>query len=161
MAKSYAEMADEILNGALSDPVKNPYDPTTGHQASMPAMDANDTLLEMNDTQRMSFISGSEGIEAAEPEEEVIVESTEQPTGFQISQEELQVLEESKKIITKIQEATTVGSIGVSYASTGQGGNPKGVKLPGDVNVASAPKKRVKKKTKLKKDSDFLSYIRA
>jgi hypothetical protein len=37
MSKSYAEMADEILNGALSNPVKNPYDPAVGHQAHMPA----------------------------------------------------------------------------------------------------------------------------
>jgi hypothetical protein len=52
MSKSYAEMADEILNGALSNPVKNPYDPAVGHQAHMPAMDPNDTLLEMTDSQR-------------------------------------------------------------------------------------------------------------
>jgi hypothetical protein len=45
MSKSYAQMADEILNGALTDSTKNPYDPTQGHQASMPAMNPNDKLV--------------------------------------------------------------------------------------------------------------------
>jgi hypothetical protein len=57
MSKSYAQMADEILNGALTDSTKNPYDPTQGHQASMPAMNPNDTLLEMTDSQRNQLTS--------------------------------------------------------------------------------------------------------
>jgi len=157
MSKSYAQMADEILNGALTDKAKNPYDPATGHQASMPAMDPNDRLIEMNDNQRNAFIKGL-GSET----KEVIVEQQEAAPTLQITAQELQILDEAKKIITKIQEATTVGNIGVSYASTGQGGNPKSVKVPGNVNVSAAPKKRTKKVKPKKKDSnDFLSYLKA
>jgi hypothetical protein len=146
MSKSYAEMADEILNGALSNPVKNPYDPAVGHQAHMPAMDPNDTLLEMTDSQRNQLM----GLADETPKNEPLTEtqtSSPAPT-----------LSEAKRIIEKIQEATTVGTIGVNMA--GPSGDAKAVKLPGDTKPQ--PKKRAKKKAKPKNESyDFLSYLKA
>ena len=162
MSKSYAQLADEILGGALTDPAKNPHDPTTGHQAEMPAMDPNDTLVEMSDTQRALLMEAA-GVEATSPEEppeEVTPLGRETPTiTMELTPGELETLAEAKRIITKIQEATTVGSIGVNMAG-GAKGDAKSIKLPGDVNSSSQPKKRVKKKTKTK-EHDFLSYLKA
>jgi hypothetical protein len=150
MSKSYAEMADEILNGALSNPEKNPYDPAVGHQAHMPAMDPNDKLLEMNDSQRLALISEATGSPAPQP--------APQPTPPVVTREEVDTLQEALRIIEKIQEATTVGTIGVNMA--GPSGDAKAVKLPGDTKPQ--PKKRAKKKAKPKNESyDFLSYLKA
>ena len=67
-------MADEILGGALTDTTKNPYDPNTGHQAHMPAMSPDDTLVEMSDAQRHSFLKSIPGIEVQELKEELTYE---------------------------------------------------------------------------------------
>jgi hypothetical protein len=143
MSKSYAQMADEILNGAS----KNPYDPTQGHQASMPAMNPNDTLLEMTDSQRNQLM----GLADETPKNEPLTEtqtSSPAPT-------------EAKRIIEKIQEMTSVGSIGVNMAG-GAKGDAKKVKLPGQDYKKPAPKKRTKKKVKPEAPtSDFLSYLKA
>ena len=150
MSKSYAEMADEILNGALSNPEKNPYDPAVGHQAHMPAMDPNDKLLEMNDSQRLALIAEATGSPAPQP--------APQPTPPVVTREEVDTLQEALRIIEKIQEATTVGTIGVNMA--GPSGDAKAVKLPGDTKPQ--PKKRAKKKAKPKNESyDFLNYLKA
>lgn len=152
MSKSYAQMADEILNGALTDSTKNPYDPTQGHQASLPAMDPNDTLVEMNDQQRNALL-GHVGVETkAEP---IVEEVKPSPV---VTAEEVDTLNEALRIIQKIQEATTVGSIGVNMA--GPSGDAKAVKLPGDTNTK--PKKRVKAKPKKKMyASNFLDKLKA
>ena len=71
MTKSYAQMADEILAGALTDPSKNPHNPAIGHQSHLPAMDPNDTLLEMNDSQRAQLM----GLAAPDTKEAVIEEA--------------------------------------------------------------------------------------
>jgi hypothetical protein len=77
---------------------------------------------------------------------------------LQLTEAELQTLSEAKRIIEKIQEATTVGTIGVNMA--GPSGDAKAVKLPGDTKPQ--PKKRAKKKAKPKNESyDFLSYLKA
>tara|TARA_R110000824_G_scaffold61487_7_gene163548 strand:- start:5762 stop:6208 length:447 start_codon:yes stop_codon:yes gene_type:complete len=146
-------MADEILKGALTDPA-------IGNQASMLAMDPNDRLLEMSDTQRMAFLKSTAGVEVEEIKEGRIVEQTHStpPTTMELTPKELETLSEAKRIITKIQEATTVGSIGVNFAGGGKSADPKAVTVPGDVNVAGSPKKRVKKKAKTK-TNDFLHYI--
>ena len=156
MSKSYAEMADEILNGALTDPAKNPYDPATGHQASMPAMDPKDTLVEMNDSQRNLLLAHA-GVDTP-PLKETVIEAP-QPPSQVVTPEEVDTLNEALRIIQKIQEATTVGNLGVNMA--GPSGDAKSVKLPGDTNT-STPKKRVKKKTnKQSLGNDFLSYLKA
>ena len=157
MSKSYAQMADEILNGALTDSTKNPYDPAQGHQASMPAMNPEDKLVEMNDSQRLMLMKGA-GVEVQEIKEEPIVENIQEPDPV-VTPEEVDTLNEALRIIKKIQEATTVGSLGVNMA--GPSGDAKSVKLPGDTKTE--PKKRVKKaKPKLKKAApDFLSYLKA
>ena len=155
--KSYAELADEIMNGAFSNPAKNPYDPATGHQASMPSMDPNDSLIEMSDTQRSLFMEHAR----AETKEEVPVNkptSSAPTTTLELTQQDLQILSKAKSIIEKIQEATTVGNIGINLAGGQKTQNPTKVTVPGDVNVAAAPKKRVKKKAK-QKANDFLHYI--
>ena len=150
-------MADDILKGALTNPNKNPYDQATGHQASMPAMDPNDKLIDMSDAQRQAMLRSVPGVEIQELTEQRVVENP-QPTAV-VSPEEVDTLNEALRIIQKIQEATTVGNLGVNFASDGKTADPKKVTLPGDVNVAAAPKKRVKKKTKLE-GNDFVSYIR-
>ena len=150
MSKSYAQMADEILNGALTDSTKNPYDPAQGHQASLPAMDPNDKLVEMNDSQRHAMIAEATGNPVPQP--------APQPTPPTVTREEVDTLQEALRIIEKIQEATTVGTIGVNMA--GPSGDAKAVKLPGDTKPQ--PKKRAKKKAKPKNESyDFLSYLKA
>ena len=160
-----AQMADEILGGALTDPTKNPHDPSTGHQAHMPAMSPDDTLVEMSDAQRHSFLKGIPGIEVQELKEEVIHEAVEAPKtsdtpSVSVTRQEVDTLNEALRIIQKIQEATTVGSIGVNFAGSEKGLNPKKVKLPGNTNVSKAPKKR-EKKQKPKSHSDFLAYLKA
>ena len=154
-------MADEILGGALTDSTKNPYDPTQGHQSSMPAMDPNDRLIEMNDSQRAALM-GHAGVEIQELKEERIVESVEEPTVQQplITEQDLHILEEAKRIIAQIQEMTTVGSIGVNMAG-GANGDAKKVKLPGPNYKKPQPKKRTKKKVKPEATDSFLSYIKA
>lgn len=169
MSKSYAEMADEILGGALTDPSKNPHDPAVGHQAHMPTMNPNDVLLEMNDSQRAQLM-GLVGHTTPEAviEEAVIEEKKEQtPSGWgapttslEITAQDLETLSEAKRIIEKIQEATTVGTIGVNMAGGTASPKPKKQTVPGDVNVSKAPKKRVKTQTK-KPSSDFLAYLKA
>ena len=163
MSKSYAQMADEILKGALTDPAKNPLDPAVGHQASLPTMDADDTLLEMSDVQRCTLM-GHAGIPA---KEEVIEEQVDEtPSGWgapttslELTPQDLETLSEAKRIIEKIQEMTSVGNIGVNMAG-GAKGDPKTIKLPGDTKVA--PKKRTKKKVNTKvTSSDFLAYLKA
>jgi|TARA_R110000824_G_scaffold192359_6_gene374480 hypothetical protein len=167
MSKSYAEMADEILKGALTDPGKNPFDPAVGHQAHMPAMDAGDTLLEVNDFQRAQLLQAA-GVEISEmpdkpkPKQTPMLKEAKAPKapkGLTLSAEDLSILSEAKKIIEKIQEATTVGTIGVNLAGGKTDKPAKLVKIPGDVNVSKAPKLRVKK-TKTP-SSDFLSYLKA
>jgi len=151
MSKSYAQMADEILNGALTDSTKNPYDPAQGHQASLPAMNPNDTLVEMNDQQRNALL-GHVGVETkAEP---IVEEVKPSPV---VTAEEVNTLNEALRIIQKIQEATTVGSIGVNMA--GPSGDAKAVKLPGDTKPK--PKKRVMKAKPKKKisTSNFLDKL--
>lgn len=167
MSKSMAQLADEILGGALTDTTKNPYDPTTGHQAHMPAMSPDDTLVEMTDAQRHSFLKGIPGIEVQELKEEVIHEVAKAPeavkaptTSLELTVQDLETLSEAKRIIEKIQEATTVGSIGVNFAGSAKGLDPQKAKLPGNTNVSKAPKKREKKK-KAKAHSDFLAYLKA
>ena len=166
MSKSMAQMADEILGGALTDPSKNPHDPAVGHQAHMPMMDHNDTLLEMNDTQRAQLM----GVAGVPVKEEVIEETKrEEPTpsgwgapttSLEITPQDLETLSEAKRIIEKIQEATTVGTIGVNMAGGTPSPKPKKQTVPGNVNVTKPPKKRVKAKTK-KPSSDFLAYLKA
>jgi len=156
MTKSYAQMADEILNGALTDSTKNPYDPSTGHQAHMPTMDPNDKLIDMSDSQRHSLLKNVPGVQIQELTEQRVIEKPKQTPV--VSPEEVDTLNEALRIIQKIQEATTVGNIGVNMAGGAKGEDPKKVKLPGDVNSA-APKKRVKKKTK-PTGNDFVSYLR-
>ena len=166
MNKSVAEMADDILNGALTNPAKNPYDPAVGHQASMPAMDPNDRLVDMSDSQRASLLAHA-GVQVQELHENKKEEEKPQPpsgwgaptTTMELTQQDLHTLSEAKRIIEKIQEATTVGNIGVNFASDGKGADPKQVSVPGDVNVGAAPKKRVKKKTKTTRN-DFVSYLK-
>ena len=160
-------MADEILGGALTDPSKNPHDAAVGHQAHLPAMDPNDTLLEMNDAQRTQLM----GIAGVAVQEEVIVETKEEsstPSGWgapttslELTVQELETLSEAKRIIEKIQEMTSVGCIGVNMAG-GAKGDAKKVKLPGPDYKKSAPKKRTKQKVKTEATrSDFLSYLKA
>ncbi len=150
-------MADEILNGALSDSTKNPYDPAQGHQASMPTMDPNDKLVEMNDSQR-AMLMGHAGVEIQELKEERIVESVEEPPVQQplITEQDLHILEEAKRIIAQIQEMTSVGNLGVNMA--GPSGDAKKVKLPGPDFKKPQPKKRAKK---VKPKNDFLSRLKA
>ena len=166
MEKSMAQMADEILGGALTDPSKNPMDPTQGHQASMPAMNPNDTLLEMNDAQRAELM----GVAGINPQKEVIVETKEEtstPSGWgapstslELTAQELETLSEAKRIIEKIQEMTSVGSIGVNMAG-GAKGDAKKVKLPGPEYKKASPKKRTKKVKTEATHSDFLNYLKA
>jgi len=161
-----AQMADEILGGALTDPTKNPHDPSTGHQAHMPAMSPDDTLAEMSDAQRNSFLKAIPGVKVQELKEAFIpeaVEITKAPTTtLELTAQDLETLSEAKRIIEKIQEATTAGSIGVNFAGSAKGLDPKQAKLPGNTNVSKAPKKREKKhKQKAKSHSDFLSYLKA
>ena len=157
-----AQMADEILGGALTDPAKNPHDPNTGHQAHMPAMNPEDTLVEMSDAQRHSFLKGIPGIEVQELKEEVIHEAVEAPKTplVSVTPQEVDTLNEALRIIQKIQEATTVGNIGVNFAGSEKGLDPKKAAVPGNTNVSKAPKKR-EKKTKTKSHSDFLAYLKA
>ena len=165
MTKSMAQMADEILGGALTDPTKNSHEPTVGHQSHLPAMDPNDTLMEMNDAQRTQLM----GLAAPVIEEAVIEEKVEPtPSGWgspstslELSPQDLETLSEavSKRIIEKIEEMTSVGNIGVNMAG-GTTKDPKTIKLPG--NTSPTPKKRTKKKVKTEAtSSDFLSYLRA
>jgi len=158
MSKSYAQMADEILNGALTDSTKNPYDPAQGHQASLPAMNPADRLVEMNDTQR-AMLMGHAGVQVEEIKEERIVESVEEPPVQQplITEQDLHILNEAKRIIAQIQEMTSVGSIGVNMA--GPSGDAKKVKLPGPDYKKPQPKKRAK--VRAKKENDFLSRLKA
>ena len=168
MSKSYAEMADEILNGALTNPAKNPYDPATGHQATMPAMDPQDKLVEMSDSQRRALLSHS-GVRVEEIHENKKEEVNPEPpsgwgeptTTMELTAQDLQTLAEAKKIIEKIQEATTVGNIGVNMAGGTPAPRPTKQTVPGDVNVSAKPKKRVKKATPKQKGYDFLSYLKA
>lgn len=162
MSKSYAQMADEILNGALTDSTKNPYDPTQGHQASMPAMNPNDTLLEMTDSQRNQLMGlADETPKNEQPLTETQTSSPAPTQTLQLTEAELQTLSEAKRIIEKIQEMTSVGSIGVNMAG-GAKGDAKKVKLPGQDYKKPAPKKRTKKKVKPEAPtSDFLSYLKA
>tara|TARA_R100000458_G_C8101386_1_gene127930 strand:- start:107 stop:583 length:477 start_codon:yes stop_codon:yes gene_type:complete len=158
MSKSYAQMADEILNGALTNPDKNPYDPAVGHQAHMPTMDPNDKLVEMNDAQRHALIAEATGNPAPQPtRQEVHLK----PTPQVVTPEEVDTLHEALRIIKKIQEATTVGSIGVNMAGGQQSPKPKKQKLPGDVNVCDTIKKRAKKAKPKNESYDFLSYLKA
>ena len=165
MGKSMAQMADEILGGALTDPTKNPHEPSVGHQSHLPAMNPNDTLMEMNDAQRTQLM----GLAAPVIEEAVIEEKVEPtPSGWgspstslELSPQDLETLSEavSKRIIEKIEEMTSVGNIGVNMAG-GTTKDPKTIKLPG--NSRPTPKKRTKKKVKTEAtSSDFLSYLRA
>jgi hypothetical protein len=158
--KSMAQMADEILGGALTDTTKNPYDPIQGHQSSMPAMDPKDRLLEMNDNQRAELM----GVAGISVQEEVIVETKEEtpapPTSLELTAQELETLSEAKRIIEKIQEMTSVGNIGVNMAG-GAKGDAKKVKLPGPDYEKPAPKKRTKKKVKTEATDSFLSYLKA
>ena len=162
-----AQMADEILGGALTDPTKNPHDPNTGHQAHMPAMSPDDTLVEMSDAQRNSFLKNIPGVEVQELKEEVIHEAVEAPktsdsSPVSVTPQEVDTLNEALRIIQKIQEATTVGNIGVNFAGSEKGLDPKKAEVPGNTNVSKAPKKREKKtKTKPKSHSDFLAYLKA
>jgi len=172
MSKSYAQMADEILAGALTDPSKNPHNPVVGHQSHLPAMDPNDTLVEMNDAQRAQLM----GLAAPAPKEvvieEAVIEEKAEPTpsgwgspstSLELSPQDLETLSEevSNRIIEKIQEMTSVGSIGVNMAG-GAKGDAKKVKLPGPEHKKSTPKKRTKKTvTKEATRSDFLSYLKA
>jgi len=161
MSKSYAQMADEILNGALTDSTKNPYDPTQGHQASMPAMNPNDTLLEMTDSQRNQLMGLADETPKNEPLTETQTSSPAPTQTLQLTEAELKTLSEAKRIIEKIQEMTSVGSIGVNMAG-GAKGDAKKVKLPGQDYKEPAPKKRTKKKVKPgATTSDFLSYLKA
>ncbi len=160
MSKSYSQMADEILSGALTDPTKNPYDPVQGHQASIPSMNPNDTLLEMTDFQRNQLM----GITDETPKNETLTEtqtSSPAPTQtLQLTETELRILSEAKRIIEKIQEMTSVGSIGVNMAG-GAKGDAKKVKLPGQDYKEPAPKKRTKRKVKTEATDSFLSYLKA
>ncbi len=153
-------MADEILSGALTDPTKNPYDPVQGHQASIPSMNPNDTLLEMTDFQRNQLM----GITDETPKNETLTEtqtSSPAPTQtLQLTETELRILSEAKRIIEKIQEMTSVGSIGVNMAG-GAKGDAKKVKLPGQDYKEPAPKKRTKRKVKTEATDSFLSYLKA
>ena len=168
MSKSMAQMADEILGGALTDPSKNPHDPSVGHQSHLPAMDPNDKLMEMNDSQRAHLMSlAAPNTKEAVIEEAVIEEKIEPtPSGWgspstslELTPQDLETLSEAKRIIEKIQEMTSVGSIGVNMAG-GAKGDPKTIKLPGDPKPS--PKKRTKKKVKTEAThSDFLSYLKA
>jgi len=160
MSKSYAQMADEILGGALTDSTKNPYDPNTGHQAHMPAMNPEDKLMEMSDKQRHAFLKNIPGVEVQELKEETIVES-QKATEVSVSPQEVDTLNEALRIIQKIQEATTVGNLGVNFAGGQQGLDPKKATVPGNTNITKkAPKKREKIKNK-KASSDFLAYLKA
>tara|TARA_R110000796_G_scaffold10754_5_gene36135 strand:- start:1333 stop:1845 length:513 start_codon:yes stop_codon:yes gene_type:complete len=170
MTKSMAQMADEILGGALTDPAKNPHEPSVGHQSHLPAMDPNDTLMEMNDSQRALLM----GLAAPAIKETVIEEAAAEekveptPSGWgspttslELSPQDLETLSEavSKRIIEKIEEMTSVGNIGVNMAG-GAKGDPKSITLPGDPK--KSPKKRTKKKVKTEAaSSDFLSYLKA
>ena len=160
MSKSYSQMADEILSGALTDPTKNPYDPVQGHQASIPSMNPNDTLLEMTDLERNQLM----GITDETPKNETLTEtqtSSPAPTQtLQLTETELRILSEAKRIIEKIQEMTSVGSIGVNMAG-GAKGDAKKVKLPGQDYKEPAPKKRTKRKVKTEATDSFLSYLKA
>ena len=153
-------MADDILNGALTDPGKNPLDPAVGHQAHMPAMDPEDTLMEMTDGQRHELM----GLIASDVKEEVLEEQgAETPpapaTSLGLTPQDLETLSEAKRIIEKIQEMTSVGNIGVSMVG-GTKGDPKSIKLPG--TAQPSPKKRTKKKVKTEAtSSDFLTYLKA
>tara|TARA_R110000851_G_scaffold70519_12_gene157281 strand:+ start:1265 stop:1759 length:495 start_codon:yes stop_codon:yes gene_type:complete len=164
MSKSMAQLADEILGGALTDPTKNPHDPNTGHQAHMPAMSPDDTLVEMSDTQRNSFLKNIPGVEVQELKEEVTYEVVEAPKTplVSVTPQEVDTLNEALRIIQKIQEATTAGMIGVNTAGGSASPKPKKQTVPGNVNVSKAPKKREKKhKQKAKSHSDFLAYLKA
>ena len=173
MAKSMAQMADEILGGALTDTTKNPHNPNTGHQAHMPTMSPDDTLVEMSDAQRHSFLKGIPGIEVQELKEAFTLEAVEAPLeaveapleaveapAVSVTPQEVDTLNEALRIIQKIQEATTAGMIGVNMAGGTASPKPKKQTVPGNVNVSKAPKKR-EKKTKAKSHSDFLSYLKA
>jgi len=159
-------MADEILGGALTDTTKNPYDPNTGHQSHLPAMSPDEKLMEMSDTQRQSFLKNIPGIQVQELKEErrAQVEECPEPAtpSVSVSSEEVDTLNEALRIIQKIQEATTVGNLGVNFAGGKQGGlDPKKATIPGNTNITkTAPQKR-EKKNKTKSHSDFLAYLKA
>ena len=140
MSRSVGEMADDILGGALSNPSKNPYDPN----ADKPLMDPGDKLVDISDSEREALIEG-------------VVPEEERSSGFTITEEELEVLDKAKNIIEKIQEATTVGNLGVNFANSKRGKNPASVKIPGDVNVGKA-KKRVRK-SEPKNNNDFIAWM--
>jgi len=112
----------------------------------------------MNDTQR-AMLMGHAGVQVEEIKEERIVESVEEPPVQQplITEQDLEILAEAKRIIAQIQEMTSVGNIGVNMA--GPSGNPRDVKLPGPDYKKPQPKKRAK--VKAKKENDFLSRLKA
>jgi hypothetical protein len=123
-------------------------------------MNPNDTLLEMTDFQRNQLM----GITDETPKNETLTEtqtSSPAPTQtLQLTETELRILSEAKRIIEKIQEMTSVGSIGVNMAG-GAKGDAKKVKLPGQDYKEPAPKKRTKRKVKTEATDSFLSYLKA
>ena len=167
MSKSYAQLADEVLNGALTNPSKNPYHPTQGHQAGMPSMDPNDRLVEMNDAQRARFIQASTSVLTESVEEDYNDEHVTEnqgsvdaaPQGISISQEDLEILSEAKAIIERIQEATCVGNIGVNLAGGTPQMNPKQVKTPGNKKPTKRATKKLARPKRTAKGSDFLAYL--
>lgn len=136
MSASVTAMADEILGGALSNPAKNPYDPN----ADKPLMNPNDRLVEMSDSQREAIMEGV-GIVAPSPPPQG------KPKKLVITEADLEILGKAKEIIEKIQEATTVGNLGVNLA--GPQKSPKKVKVRAG--------KRAKKEKAV--TNDFLSYL--
>jgi hypothetical protein len=123
MAKSIAEMANEILGGALDDPSINPFD-AQGKQHTNPAVPSDYTLHELNDSARNSIlesVTGKEYVckkEYPKVEPIVEVERAKREKGIYISESDLKVLRQAKAIIQKIEEATTVGCIGTGSSTS-------------------------------------------
>ena len=121
MAKSIAQMADEILKGALTSPEKNPYD-AKGNIHEHPAVPANEKLLDVSDSLRESLIENALGRKAKAQEAPTpnpkLDEKKQETKGIFISESEIEVLKRAKEIISRIEEATTVGSIGTAQAPT-------------------------------------------
>ena len=121
MAKSIAAMADEILKGALTDPVKNPYD-AKGNIHENPAVPSDSKLLEVSDSLRESFIGNVLGKtvkpQSAPTPNPKIDEKKKETKGIFISEADLGVLRRAKEIISRLEEATTVGNIGTAQAPT-------------------------------------------
>ncbi len=121
MGKSISQMADEILKGALTSPEKNPYD-AKGNIHEHPAVPADEKLLDVPDSLREALIHNALG-KPPKPQQAPtpnprMDEKKKETKGIFISEADVEVLKRAKEIISRIEEATTVGNIGTAQAPT-------------------------------------------